>query len=168
MIIHSFRLTRGRLAGLVLLAGGLLCALVLLAGWHHSQQQVRLPDEAACRSYIQQLGYQTAGSADEIRTIVIPQWFDATYSDYNTRLKRAGFDLSPYRGEEVQYYTYSITNYPDSDEPSVLLHLLVWEDRLIGGDLASPTAGGFLRGLVPMTDLITGNPSAAQSTESLT
>ncbi len=148
MFACSVKITRKRLTALVLFAGLILCALVLAAGWLHSRDQIRLPDEESRLSYIRSLGYTPEGPAETWEDVVIPEWFDASYASYNTQQKRAGFDLSRWRGQPAVLYTYVLTDYPGG-EPRVLLHLLLWEDRLIGGDICSPTAGGFLHGLRP-------------------
>ena len=144
-MILSPRGRKGRLTAVVLFAGAVLCALILAAGWLHGRNAVRLPDEIARQTYIRSLGYTPDGNAGHMDTVVIPQWFDTSYAQYNARQKQAGFDLSPWRGCEVRRYTYQLRDFPAQDP--VLLHLLVWEDRLIGGDICSTAAGGFLYGL---------------------
>lgn len=146
MFVCTITPARRRTALLVLLAGLLLCLAVLGAGWLHGRQQIHLPDEASRLAYIRSLGYTPAGPAQVQETVTIPQWFDPTYAAYNTQLRRAGFDLSSWRGYEVTRYTYLLQDGSDQGEP-LQLHLLLWEDRLIGGDVCSPLAGGFLTGL---------------------
>ena len=45
-------------------------------------------------------------------------------------------------------YVYKINNYPDAKEP-VYATLLVYKDRIIGGDITDTTPGGRVRGFGP-------------------
>ena len=57
-------------------------------------------------------------------------------------------DLEPYRGRRMKCWTYEITNYPD--DSSVLAHLYVYNDKIVGGDVASTSVDGFMRGLTAL------------------
>ena len=68
-------------------------------------------------------------------TVKIPSRFDTVYEDYNDLQKEQGFDLSRYRGKEVRRFRYPVTGaFGDG-----VATLLVYRDRIIGGDLS---AGG--------------------------
>ena len=84
----------------------------------------------------------------EIREVVIPSSFDETYEKYNTMQKQQGFDLSRYRGRSCRRYVYEVLNYPGGVEDARLT-LLIYQDRLIGGDVSSTSADGFMHGLDP-------------------
>ena len=70
----------------------------------------------------------------------IPARFDRVYEDYNTIQREMGLNLERYRGKTVMRYTYPVTNYTDCDG-EVLATLLVYKDKVIGGDLCSAAIG---------------------------
>lgn len=92
--------------------------------------------------FLQGLGYEVDETATEIKDIVIPENFSAVYEKYNNLQKQAGFDLKNYRGKNAKVYSYSLQN--DTEKQ---IHLIVCEDRLIGGDIASLKLNGNMTGL---------------------
>ena len=92
--------------------------------------------------FLQGLGYEVDETATEIKDIVIPENFSAVYEKYNNLQKQAGFDLKNYRGKSAKVYSYSLQN--DTEKQ---IHLIVCEDRLIGGDVASLKLNGNMTGL---------------------
>jgi len=56
-----------------------------------------------------------------------------------------GLNLSKYKGKDVTRYTFRITNY-DGYEGTVYANVLVYRNRVIGGDLCSADATGFVHG----------------------
>ena len=70
------------------------------------------------------------------------------YENYNQVQKAQGCDLSKYGGKKCKRYTYVVKNYPDHPE-NVRANLLVYKNKLIGGDICSLELDGFLHGLVP-------------------
>ena len=59
--------------------------------------------------------------------------------------------MEKYRGKTVQRYTYLITNYPDVEE-QVILTMLVYHGRVIGGDVSSVLQNGFCHGFSKPSD----------------
>ena len=47
--------------------------------------------------------------------------------------------------KSVTRYSYRITNYPDYDG-DVLANVLIYKNRVIGGDICSTDANGFIHG----------------------
>ena len=48
-------------------------------------------------------------------------------------------------GKDVTRYTFTITNYPNY-EGTVLANVLVYRNRVIGGDICSADVSGFVQG----------------------
>jgi len=96
-------------------------------------------------AFLASYGWETDPQALEILEVVIPEEFDEIYSAYNDMQKSQGFDLSNNAGRRVKRYAYRITNYPGTDDP-VRAHILVYRDRVIGGDVCSEIAGSFMHG----------------------
>ena len=84
----------------------------------------------------------------DVREVVIPAEFSDVYTAYNEMQRAQGFDLKPYAGEKCTQYRYIISNYPDCTE-TVIATLLVFEDKIIGGDVSVETADGFMHGFAP-------------------
>jgi len=74
--------------------------------------------------------------------VKIPDTFDDVYENYNVLQKQAGFDLEKYRGKNVWRYTFRVLNF--GREANVRANLLVYDNRIIGGDVMSTSLGGFM------------------------
>ena len=55
-------------------------------------------------------------------------------------------NLEKYKGKTASMYTYTVTNAPEKDQ-TVYLHLLIYNSRVIGGDVCSAEINGFMRPL---------------------
>ncbi len=129
------------------LATVLITVLMAVTG---SKQSVRLESEEERRSYISSLGVTISEEPPAIRNIVIPSEFSTVYKKYNEIQKEAGFDLWDYRGEFAVQYTYIVTNYKNDkgeNEQDVRINLILFEGKLIGGDISSTRLDGFMKGL---------------------
>ena len=82
---------------------------------------------------------------DKIKTNTDRTEFDKVYRSYNELQKKQGFDLTKYLKKSVTRYSYRITNYPDYDG-DVLANVLIYKNRVIGGDICSTDANGFIHG----------------------
>lgn len=101
---------------------------------------------AARVSFLTGLGWQVDEEAVEVREVVIPLEFDQVYQNYNLIQLDQGFDLTQYAGRRMTRYTYEILNYPTGEE-NIRANLLVYKDRLVGGDVCSLRLDGFMHGL---------------------
>lgn len=94
---------------------------------------------APCYSEIvKSMGYDAETEPSETETIVIPEKFNDVYEKYNALQREGGFDLEPYRGKTCTRYTYLI---PSLDARA---NILVYENRVIGGDICGITLDGFM------------------------
>lgn len=96
-------------------------------------------------AFLLQFGWEIDPSSEEKREVTIPDEFDTVFSGYNEIQKKQGLDLEKYRRKEVTRYTYAVTNYPEYDG-KVLANVLVYRGRVIGGDICSEAAYGFIHG----------------------
>lgn len=101
------------------------------------------------QALIEQLGIQTDEAPIEEYKTRVPKEFDAVYQDYNKIQLAQGFDLTDYRGKKVTRYTYKVLNYPKKSEneryENVFLNLILYKNRVIGGDISTTEHGGFVR-----------------------
>ena len=96
-------------------------------------------------SYIESFGWDAGITHTDAREVRIPSNFDEAYEQYNALQKEQGFDLMKYRARSVKKYTYTITNY-DGQDPAVpiVANLLVLDGEIIGADISSVEANGFV------------------------
>lgn len=99
-------------------------------------------------TFLKSLGWQVDDDPVEVVEVVIPKTFNAVYNNYNAIQKAQGFDLLPYRGTRAKRWTYNVKNYPGATA-GVRANLLVYNGRLIGGDVSSVAINGFMQGLKP-------------------
>ena len=118
-------------------AGGLEAAAI-------SYDKVKTDEDR--RAFLSSLGYELSADACESVKVKIPREFDRIYAGYNEIQKVLGFDLSKYKNREVERYTYKVTNY-EGYEGVVYANLLVYRDKIIGGDICSQSPDGFVHGL---------------------
>lgn len=95
--------------------------------------------------FLSQFGWQVNPTPVESVEIVIPENFDKIFTGYNEIQKRQGLDLSKYKKKQVTRYTYEITNYGGADG-KVYANVLVYRNKVIGGDICSARPDGFIHG----------------------
>lgn len=95
-------------------------------------------------NFLSQFGWQVENEPMEEATVKIPREFDDVLNSYNKIQQHQGLDLSHYSGKEVQRFTYKVTNYPDYSG-EVTANILVYRNRVIGGDICSSDVDGFIR-----------------------
>ena len=101
--------------------------------------------EADRKNFLRQFGWEVSGDPVTVAEVTIPSEFDKIFTGYNEIQKRQGLDLSDYKKKKVTRYTYEIKNYEGADGV-VYANLLVYRNRVIGGDLCSADTTGFIHG----------------------
>ena len=96
-------------------------------------------------AFIEQFGWKVDATPLETAEVSIPEEFDKVYLGYNEMQKEQGLGLSKYKGKTVTRYTYNVTNYPDY-EGDVYISLLVYKNKVVGGDVCSADVNGFVHG----------------------
>lgn len=96
-------------------------------------------------AFIEQFGWEVDATPLEAVEVAIPEEFDKVYLGYNEMQKEQGLGLTKYKGKTVTRYTYNVTNYPDYTG-DVYISLLVYKNKVIGGDVCSADVGGFVHG----------------------
>ena len=97
-------------------------------------------------AFLAQFGWEVDPEAVESVEVTIPDQFDKIFSAYNEIQKRQGLDLAKYKKKNVQRYTYEIKNY-DGYDGVVYANILVYRNKVIGGDVCSADVKGFMHGL---------------------
>ena len=93
-------------------------------------------------------GWEVTPSPTETGEVRIPKAGDEVFDRYNELQRSQGYDLTKYAGKKVMRYVYQINNFPEAKEP-VYATVLVYKDRIIGGDITDTTPGGRVQGFAP-------------------
>ena len=96
-------------------------------------------------NFLSQFGWQVTSEPVETAEIVIPEEFDKIFTGYNEIQKRQGLDLSKYKKKSVMRYTYEVNNYKGEDG-KVYANVIVYRNKVIGGDICSADVNGFIHG----------------------
>lgn len=155
MFIFTARVDRRKLAaGAAALI--LLCGTALAVGSLNADRSVdtaasvetskKVKSNEDRISYLENYGWQVDPDPIATEELLIPEEFDETYEEYLALQSSQGFDLTEYCGKRVKRYTYEITNYP-TGETGVQASLLVYKNKVVGGEVLSPKLDGFLHGL---------------------
>lgn len=80
------------------------------------------------------LGWEVDKSSETVKSIYIPDEKTKEFIEYNEMQKECGFDLLPYMGKGAIVYTYRITNFPFDTPVNAFLNLIIYDEKLIGGD----------------------------------
>ena len=97
-------------------------------------------------NFLASLGWKVAENPLEEVAVTIPDEFDAVFLEYNNLQKEMGLDLSRYKRKDVMRYTYQVENYPDY-QGVVYANILVYKNKIIGGDICSADLNGFVTSL---------------------
>ena len=117
---------------------------VMVAG---AQYSIQAGENEQRIDFLKQFGWEVEQEPVSIEEIVIPQQFNQVYERYNELQKTQGMDLTKYAGKSVKKVVYQITNYQRQD---TIVHatLLIYHDKVIGGDISSAELDGFMYGFM--------------------
>ena len=93
--------------------------------------------------FLSQFGWEVKSEPVRSEEVIIPAEFDQVYTGYNEIQKKQGLDLSEYKKKKVEKYTYEVTNY-EGEDGKVYATLLIYRNRVIGGDICSADVTGFI------------------------
>lgn len=105
----------------------------------------KIKSEEDRRTFLEQFGWSVEDDEIEAVKMKLPVEFDRIMTEYNDLQKTQGLDLQKYKGREIERFTYKVTNYPDYDG-TVLANVIIYRNRVIGGDVCSADVTGFIHG----------------------
>ncbi len=155
MFVFSVKTSKAKI---VLTAVAIIAAvgvLVFLTGKSRNTQTARdsvisykAQDASERLAFLSQFGWSVSEDPAEVSEVIIPQDFDKGYTEYAEMNKSQGLDLELYKGVRAKRWTYNVLNYPEFENRigTVQANLLVYEGRVIGGDICSLEQGGFMHG----------------------
>lgn len=152
MVIFTTKLSKNKLIGIVCAAAALLILVILLANRSGApdavetagtaKQKLETPESRV--AYLASLGYNVDEAFVRSQEVLIPKEFSEVYQQYNALQQSQGFDLEKYKGKTIMQYVYLVENYPEDNSEPVYATLLLYKNKLIGGDLSRGGAEGFL------------------------
>lgn len=140
----------------------ILSAILLLSGGEEAKttSAEAVSGNDARVQFLKDFGWEVTTSPVETSQVKIPQETSEVFDRYNNLQKSQGYDLTDYAGKKVMRYVYKLNNYPGATEP-VYATLLVYKNKIIGGDVTDTAAKGQIRGF-KMPDAVM---APSQSTE---
>ncbi len=158
MFVYSLRASTIKLVGVICVALTVLITLIAFVPTYaitsqnatgvnqevsYHYDKVKSAEDAV--EFLSQFGWEVTAAPVEVKTVTLPAEFDKVFSAYNELQKEQGLNLSKYKNKDVTRYTFSVTNYPDY-EGTVYANVLVYRNRVIGGDICSADVSGFVHG----------------------
>lgn len=154
MFIYSLRANTIKLIGVVCVALTVLITLIAFVPTYTVTSQTsaqatysydKVKSDSDVVSFLSQFGWEVNAAPVEVKTVTIPEEFDKVFATYNELQKAQGLNLSKYKNKTVTRYTFAVTNYPNY-EGTVYANVLVYRNRVIGGDICSADVSGFVHG----------------------
>ena len=159
MFIYSFRASTLKFLGIISVTLVALIAIIAFVPVYaegagnanaptsgevsYSYDKVKSSADAV--NFLSQFGWTVDGGDPESATVTIPAEFDKVFAAYNEIQKAQGLDLSKYRKKELTRYTFEVTNYKGY-EGKVYANVLVYRNKVVGGDICSADVSGFVHG----------------------
>lgn len=155
MMIVSAKVSKKKALAALLAAAAVVALLVFLCGRADASggdsSKAAVTDEAptneARLAFLRQLGWEIDETPTETQEVRIPEEFNDVFTRYNQLQQTQGYDLSSYAGKCVKRYVYRIRNHPDGDD--YFATLLLYKNKIIGGDVTGTGQGGGIHGLKP-------------------
>lgn len=151
MFITTLRINTLKLIGITALSVLVVAALVIFVPTYESTSASngisyeKVYSNSDRVEFLSGFGWKVAQTPIEEVEVSIPAEFDTVYIGYNEIQKAQGLNLAKYKGKEVVRYTYEIKNY-EGYEGTVYVNLLVYRNKIVGGDVCSADASGFIHG----------------------
>lgn len=95
--------------------------------------------------FLQSFGWEVQAEPKEIVEVSLPEEMDDVLREYNDIQKQQNMDLEKYTGKRVKRYTYEVINHP-SGEQDVRANVLVYKNKIVGGDICTVRLDGFMHG----------------------
>ena len=152
MFIYTAKLSKGKMAIVAAIAAAVILLMIFLmnrgTGTSMETAAPKLSTPEARVEYLTSCGYTVSPEPLRTQEVLIPKEFTEVYDQYNSLQQSQGFDLLKYRGKRVMQYVYAIENWPEENSDPVYATLLVYKNKLIGGDISRGGEDGFLRPLL--------------------
>jgi len=146
MMIMTAKVDMKKILTIAGIAAAILIALIWLFGGSADVETAApsLSTNDGRVKFLTDFGWDVSASPQESSQVRIPEKSSEVFDRYNALQKSQGYDLSEYAGKNVMRYVYKINNYPGATEP-VYATLLLYKNKIIGGDITDTSANGQIR-----------------------
>lgn len=161
MFIYSMRASTIKFFGVICVAlVGLIALIALVPSYVSNNGMVeagisdiegksysydKIKSESDAEEFLAQFGWSVDAASVEKGEVTLPDEFDKVLVGYNEIQRAQGLDLSKYKKKKITRYTFEVTNY-NGYEGKVLANVLVYRNKVIGGDICSADVSGFVHG----------------------
>ena len=161
MFIYSMRASTIKFFGVICVAlVGLIALIAIVPSYISSNGMVeagvnnldsksynyeKIKNEADAVEFLAQFGWSADPSSVQKQEVTLPGEFDKVFAGYNEIQRAQGLDLSKYKNKKITRYTFEISNYNGYDG-TVYANVLVYRNKVIGGDICSADVSGFVHG----------------------
>lgn len=91
------------------------------------------------KEFLSELEVVPESTGETVKDVTVPNDFSPVYIRYNELQKRAGYDLTQYKGARATLYTYTVLG---SGNTRYFINILTYKGRVIGGDMCSAAIDG--------------------------
>lgn len=138
--------TKKKALRIVFTIAALLLAAILLRLFLPKDKETDVSTLDGREAFFRQLGWEIDRDSEEYRTVVVPDVLEGIMLQYNKMQLAQGYDLSQHPGERCTQYSYTLKNYPGTEE-KVIICIYTRGSEVIAGDIHTATANGFMHGL---------------------
>lgn len=103
--------------------------------------------------YAENLGWSVEPCPKEISHFTIPEKFNEVFETYNQVQRASGFDFEDFKGKRVTRYVYVLKNHTESQNQEVFFSVIIYESRIIAGDISSSSQSGFMHGITEISKI---------------
>ena len=169
MMVMTAKVDFKKLAIALAVVAGVILLIVLLfgGGTNAEPTAATVSDNDSRLQFLQDLGWEVTQTPTQSGQVRIPKEANEVFDRYNALQKSQGYDLSSYAGKTVMRYVYQINNYPGATDP-VYATLLVYKNKIIGGDITDTSAKGVIRKLQKQQQDLIPAPTDATQDQSTT
>ena len=153
--------------GLIALVALVIALSSLLGGKKEETAVTTMSDNDSRVQFLQSQGWEVITSPKESGQVKIPTEPTPLYSRYNDLQKSQGYDLTQYAGKNVMRYVYEVSNFPGAEQP-VYATLLVYKNKIIGGDITNTAQQGAVQGLKKPTETMPSTVPPTSTTPAVT
>ena len=147
MMVMTAKVNKKKILLALVAVAALIFSGILLLGGEEETAATAAPSVSNNDQRVQFLkdfGWDVTTSPAETSQVKIPEEGSDVFNRYNNLQKSQGYDLTQFAGKKVMRYVYKINNYPGATEP-VYATLLVYKNKIIGGDVTDTAAKGQIR-----------------------
>lgn len=148
MFVKTVKIKKPKLiaVGVGILALLLIAILFAIGSKACKSSEYSIGSEDERQSFMNEMGWDVSDKYSTCKVITIPSEFNDVYNKYNDLQQQQGFNLADYKGKTVEIYSYEVYNYPDKPD-NIVCNLMIYDGKLIGGDVSSVELSGFMQGL---------------------